>query len=246
MPEGAIRRLHRMAPEEIRQALQPFGYYSPKIDAKLEKAEGIWRATYAIDPGPPTELDRVEIRVNGQGRDDPSVSDALTSIGLVSGQRLDHRQYEQVKSRLSDALYYAGFIDAKFTRSEIKVYPPKGKADIFLIVESGPRFSFGPITIEQTILRTEFVNRFATIQQGDRFDARKLIDFQLALRDSNYFSQIEILAERDNAVGTQIPVIVKNCAQQATALYCRARLWYRYGPTCHCRCRIAADQPAGA
>jgi translocation and assembly module TamA len=200
--------LHRLAAQEIRQALQPFGYYGPKIDAKLEKLEGVWQASYAIDRGSPTELDRVDIRVRGEGGDDPSVKDVLSSIELVSGQPLEHRQYEQAKSRLSSALYDAGFIDAKFTRSEIKVYPLKRKAEITLIAESGPRFSFGPVTIEQDILRSEFVNRFVNIQQGDRFETRKLIDLQLALNGSDYFSQIEILAERENAVGTQIPVTV--------------------------------------
>jgi translocation and assembly module TamA len=209
LSERTIRRLHRLAPEEILQAMQPFGYYEPKINVKLEKVKNVWQATYTIDRGPPTELDHVEIQVNGDGGDDPSIKKVLTSIELVSGQRLDHRKYEQTKSQLSDSLYNAGFIDARFTQSEIKVYLPKHKADIYLIVESGPRFKYGPITVEQEILRPEFVNRFAKFKQGDRFDTSKLIDFQLALIDSNYFSQVEILAERENAVGTEIPVIVK-------------------------------------
>lgn len=209
LSEPTIRRLHRLAPEEIRQAMQPFGYYQPTIDAKLKKVAGVWQAVYTIDPGPPTDLDRLEIRVNGEGGEEPSVRDVLSSTELVSGQRLDHRKYEQTKSRLSDALYNAGYIDARFIQSEIKVYPPKRKADIYLIVESGPRFNYGPITVEQDILRPEFVNRFANIKQGDRFDTSKLIDFQLALIDSNYFSQVEIQAEREKAVSTQIPVTVK-------------------------------------
>ncbi|MGK2906481.1 MAG: autotransporter assembly complex protein TamA [Desulfuromonadales bacterium] len=208
LSEPTIQRLHRLAPEEIRQALQPFGYYEPKIDARLEKIMGVWQAAYKIAPGPPTTLDRVEIRVNGEGGEESSVKEVLASTEIISGQRLDHRTYEQTKSQLSDALYNAGYIDAKFIRSEIKVYPPKHKADIYLIAETGPPFKFGPITVEQDILHQDFVNRFANIKQGDRFDTRKLIDFQLALTDSNYFNQVEILAKRENAVGNEIPVTV--------------------------------------
>lgn len=236
LSERTIRRLHRLAPKEIRQALKPFGYYDPKIDAKLEKIKGVWQAVYTIDRGPPTELGRVEIQVNGEGGDDPSVKDVLTSIELISGQRLDHRKYEQTKSHLSDALYHAGFIDAKFTRREIKVYPLKHKADIYLIVESGPRFKFGPIIVEQDILRPDFVNRFATIKQGDRFDSNKLIDFQIALIDSNYFSQVEILAERGNAVGTEIPVIVKTEPNKPRRYTTGLGFGTDYRSACHCRC----------
>jgi translocation and assembly module TamA len=209
LSEPTIQRLHRLAPEEIRQSMQPFGYYEPKIDARLKKVMGMWRATYRIDPGPPTTLDRVEIRVTGEGGEEPSVKEVLASTEIIFGQRLDHRTYEQTKSQLSDALYNAGYIDATFSRSEIKVYPPKHKADIYLIAESGPLFKFGPITVEQDILHQDFVNRFANIKQGDRFDTSKLIDFQLALTDSNYFNQVEILAKRENAVGNEIPVTVK-------------------------------------
>lgn len=212
LSEATIKRLHRLAPEEIRLALQPFGYYEPKIDAQLEKVNGVWQAVYRIAPGPATILENVEIRVNGAGGEEPSVQEVLTSTKIVSGEKLDHRAYEQTKSQLSDALYNAGYIDARFTQSEIRVYPPRQKADIYLIADSGSQFQFGPITVEQDILNQDFVDKFATFKQGDRFDTSKLIDYQLALTDSNYFSEVEILAERENAIGTEIPVIVKTKA----------------------------------
>lgn len=207
--ETTIRRLHHLALEEILQAMQPFGYYEPEVKANLEKINGGWQATYTIDRGPPTELDNIEIRVNGEGGDEPSVKDVINSAELVPGERLDHRKYEQIKSKLSSVLYNDGYIDARFTRSEIRVYRSKRKADIYLLVESGSRFKYGPINVEQSILHPEFVNQFANVKQGDYFDQSKLVDFKLALIDSNYFSQVEILAERENAVGTEIPVLVK-------------------------------------
>jgi len=209
LSDQTIQRLHRLAPEEIRQAMQPFGYYEPKIDARLRKLAGVWQAAYTIASGPPTTLERVELRVNGEGAKEPSVKEILASTEIVSGQQLDHRTYEQTKDQLSEALYNAGYIDARFIQSEIKVYPLKQKADIFLIVDSGPQFQFGPVTVEQNILNPDFVDKFANFEPGDRFDSSKLVDYQLALTDSNYFSEVEILAERENAIGTEIPVLVK-------------------------------------
>jgi translocation and assembly module TamA len=209
LTESTIQRLHRLAPEEIRKAMQPFGYYEPRINARLEKVNGVWQAAYRITPGPPAMLDHVEIRVNGEGGEKPSVKKVLASTKIISGQRLDHRAYQQTKSQLSDTLYNLGYIDAKFIESAIKVYPPQQKADIYLIADSGPRFTFGPITVDQDILSPDFVSRFGNIKPGDWFDSSRLVDYQLALADSNYFKQVEILAERENAVGTEIPVLVK-------------------------------------
>lgn len=209
LSEADIKRLHRGAPKEIRQALQPFGYYAPEIEAKLEKTPDGWRALYNIDPGPPTILDQVEIRVEGKGAEEPSVKEVLSSTKIMPGRQLEHAAYEQTKNQLSDALYNAGYIDARFIRSEIRVYALKQKADIYLIADSGPPFYFGPVTLEQDILNQDFVDKFTTFKPGERFDYSKLIDYQLALTDSNYFSEVEILAERKKAIGTEIPVVVK-------------------------------------
>lgn len=212
LSEADIKRLHRGAPKEIRLALQPFGYYEPRIEANLEKNTDGWQAVYNIDPGPPTKLDHVEIRVEGRGAEDPSVREVLTSTNIATGRKLEHRAYTQTKNQLSDALYNAGYIDARFIRSEIRVYSAKRKADIYLIADSGPLFHFGPVTVEQDILNQDFVDKFAPFKPGERFDYSKLIDYQLALTDSNYFSEVEILAERKKAIDTKIPVVVKTKA----------------------------------
>lgn len=212
LTEADIKRLHRISAKEIRLALQPFGYYSPRIETKLEKTPDGWAAVYTIDPGPPTIVDQVEIRVKGKGAQESGVKEVLNATNVISGQKLEHQAYEQTKNQLFDALYNAGYLDARFIQNEIRVYPQKQKADIFLIADSGPIFHFGPLTVEQDILNQTFVKRYATFKPGEHFDYSKLIDYQLALRDSNYFSEVDILAERKNAIGTRIPVVVKTKA----------------------------------
>ena len=40
LTERRIRQLHARAPEGIRRALQPFGYYRPTIEASLDREGG--------------------------------------------------------------------------------------------------------------------------------------------------------------------------------------------------------------
>ena len=40
------------------EALQPFGYYHPLIEAELTHKDKDWIATYHVDPGPPVTITR--------------------------------------------------------------------------------------------------------------------------------------------------------------------------------------------
>jgi translocation and assembly module TamA len=209
LTERAVRNLHSRATGEIRQALQPFGYYSPVIDARLEGEPGAWRATYLVDPGPPTRLTRVEIDVRGEAGELRVMEEALAGIELERGGILSHRAYEQAKERLLDTAYRAGFLDANYERSEIRVFPQEQRAEIWLILESGPRYYYGDVRIEQDILNPDFVQRFVRIEPGEPFDTDRLIDLQLALSDSAYFNSVDIDVRRSAAENLRIPVVVR-------------------------------------
>ena len=57
LSEGRLRHIHKKAPQEITLALQPFGYYRPKIKSELIKiAAQQWKAIYSIDLGPPLPI----------------------------------------------------------------------------------------------------------------------------------------------------------------------------------------------
>ncbi|MCO6440907.1 MAG: outer membrane protein assembly factor [Nitrococcus mobilis] len=204
-----IQELHRKAPGEIKQALQPFGYYQPVIDSRLNKKKNIWQARYKINKGPATRIRKAEIRLTGEGRDEPSIRKALKSVKIAVGQRLRQQKYKTLKHNLLEAAYTIGYLDAKYNRSQIIVNPDKQRAEIYLILETGPRFYFGDITIEQDILNPDFVDKFVQIKRGDSFESSRLLDLQFALTDSDYFSQVELQAPRDKAKNQYVPVSIK-------------------------------------
>lgn len=204
----AVRRLHLQATSEIRQALEPFGYYSPRIRATLARKGDGWLARYRIMPGPPTIVRHVAIRVEGPGREEPDVREALASVDISEGTRLKHSQYDAAKSALYDAAYGAGFLDARYQRSELLVNPEQRRAEIYLILKTGEKYYFGPVTIEQDILNPEFVRRFVQFEPGEPFDTDALLDLQMALNDSGYFEMVELQVDKDNAVEQRVPVRV--------------------------------------
>ena len=206
--ENNVRRLHGAARTEIERALQPFGYYEPAIRSTLQRADDGWLARYDVEAGPPTVVDAVEIRAVGDGAEDPSVGAALASIEIAPGQQVQHAKYEAAKQLLFDASRDAGYIDAIYRQAQIRVRRAERKADIQLVLDTGPKYFFGDIQIEQDILNPTFVERHVTIEPGEPFDSHRLIDLQLTLGDSGYFEEVTVDVRRDEAVDRRVPIVV--------------------------------------
>jgi len=207
--EASVRSLHRAAPKEIRQALQPFGYYSPVIKSTLERVDERWLAGYQVEAGEATLIDNVNLDIQGDGRDNTDLRKVLQSTQLARGQRLQHSHYEATKAALIKAALAAGYLDARFTRSEIRVNPGHHKAEITLILDTGQRYYFGDIRIDQQILDPSFLGGFVKIEPGMPFNTDKLLALRLALDDSGFFSRVEVDIQRKAAENFHIPILIK-------------------------------------
>jgi translocation and assembly module TamA len=204
--EARLRRLHARAPSEIRRALQPFGHYRPEIETELEQLDDGWRAVYRIRPGPRVRLVAVTVRVEGEGEHDGVFQRTLRELPLREDQPLNHQDYEESKFELQQVAARRGYLEARFEESSLRVDPELGIAEARLIMQTGPRYRYGEVTIHQTILRDDFVRRYLTFDQGDPYDGDDLLSLQFALADSDYFSFAEVRPRRDLAAELEIPV----------------------------------------
>lgn len=198
-----IQRLGRRARGEIQSALQPFGYYQPVITSALSRDDPKskhWTARYNIDHGPPTRIDKLELRVQGDGAQQANVLKALRASKLATGERLIQSKYTATKGALIQAAYAAGYLDATYEKSEIRVTPEENHAEIYLLLNTGPRYYFGPVDIQQKILDPTFVQRYVPFKTGAPFDSNQLNNLQLALTDTGYFSQVQIEADRKDII----------------------------------------------
>jgi translocation and assembly module TamA len=198
--------LHKRAPEEIRQALRPFGYFEPTIESSLQKELLAYTVLYQVDPGPRVVVEAVDFQVIGEGAREPSLT---ADFPLAKGQGLDLERYEKAKqSRLSSALEL-GYLDAHYTEHEVRVDRQSRSARIRLYLDSGIRFLFGEIRMQQEILDPEFLARYLSFGAGDPYSNEKLLALQSTLIDSEYFKQVEVNVRRDQVVERRIPVEIQ-------------------------------------
>lgn len=206
--ETRIRRLHRRAPQEIAKALEPFGYYQPKVDAQLTPEGDDWRAIYRIDPGAPVRVSAVDLRITGEGEDDPDLKRAARDFPLHVGDVLVHARYEQGKAALQRISAENGYLDADLKENVVRLTLAERTAQVVLHLDTGPRYHFGEVNFPPVDLEPDLLKRFVPFQPGDPFYTRQLLQLQSNLIDSNYFQNVEVQPRRDLARDRRVPVDV--------------------------------------
>lgn len=204
-----IVEMHEDAPDEIRRALEPFGYYSPEISTELKEDEQGWHAKYVINPGEPTLISTVSVKFAPEDEPIEEVLRMADNFSLKQGDVIDHTRYANAKKQLLQKLFSYGYIKAEYTRSEIRVSVENKTAEIDLLVSPGPRFYFGQTIFDQELLDPGLLVGFINFERGEPYSQKKLIELQQILYRTNYFGQVVVRGDVENAQGHFVPVVVK-------------------------------------
>jgi translocation and assembly module TamA len=205
-PAWRVDTLHQRAPDEVRSALQANGYYSGRIASVVEQTSDCWLARIEVEPGPPVLIREITLDVKGEAADDSEFDALLAESTVAVGELLHHADYESMKSELTRLAERKGYADAEFSESRVDVYPDELAADITLELDSGARYVFGEVIIDQDFLDGELVRRFVDFERGEPFDRNELTGLYSALIDSGYFGVIDIRPLAADPERREIPV----------------------------------------
>ncbi|WP_348759708.1 autotransporter assembly complex protein TamA [Candidatus Methylocalor cossyra] len=208
-PAAQIQLAQDRAPEEIRKALEPFGYYRPQVEAALRRVNGQWRAVYRVDPGPPLRVTEVDVRIFGEAAALPEMQALVREFPLKAGAVLDQPRYEKGKGALQDLAAELGFFDARLTRHEIRVDLSAYRAAIHLWLDSGPRYRFGPVKFNETPLQPSLLKRFVQFRPGDPYRASAVLALQRNLLNSGYFQTADVAPKPRQARARETPIQVE-------------------------------------
>jgi translocation and assembly module TamA len=203
-------RFEGQASEKVRAAVEPFGYYDPKISTSLENTgEGTYRLSVDVDAGNPVHLTTVEVSINGKGADEKSLRSLAGLFPLRKGDILRQDKYEEAKGALMARAIGLGYLDASYSVHEILVDRKSYQASIRLTLETGKQYRFGKTRFEGAPQYPDkFLRRFLTFKPGQIFSNEKLGETQLNLMNSERFSDVIVSPEKEKAVGLEVPVVV--------------------------------------
>ncbi|MED5510969.1 MAG: POTRA domain-containing protein, partial [Pseudomonadota bacterium] len=203
-----VEKLYQSGLESLQQMLTVYGYYSPQIDGELTSVESGWKASYQIELGRPVKLQQVDLQISGEAGDDPEFQKLIKDFPLKSEQQLNHQEYESAKKSILRLAASRGYFDGKMTRSEVKVYPDKSIANVYLYYDSGERYHFGQISYPDTVIGERLLSKLEPLKPGDAYTDSDVLTMRNNLSNSGYFDAVSVRAEREQRENGQVPLTV--------------------------------------
>lgn len=188
MTRIGVRNFYHKAPREITEALQPYGYFSPKITRSLTKTGNQWTATFTISLGRPVIIEQTDINILGPGRHDDAFEKLKQRLKINPGEVLNTDEYEKAKQFLYDLAATRGYFNGKIIENKIYINLVTYKARIVIDFDTGRRYLFGKTLFSDTPFSPKFLNRFLRYQKGEPYEYAKIERTQQDFIDSNYFS----------------------------------------------------------
>ena len=192
--------LVREAEDETREALAPFGYYSPEIQVERDRSNGV--VTITVIPGEPVRVRNSTVAIEGGAERDRYMREEVAAFAPGPGAIFDSSLYESSKTRISRRLAERGYFDADFLSRRVEVTRAEHAADIDLRWSSGVRYDMGHVGFEQTpnqIIDPALLGKLVYWDEGSYYHQGKLDRLRTSLVSLDYFSRIEIEPRTDDA-----------------------------------------------
>jgi translocation and assembly module TamA len=203
------RRLFDRGKDQIVRSLEPFGFYNPSVESRLERPEpGKFHAIFEVKAGDPVIVQASSIEVAPEAIELKPVKTAVETFQPRHGDRLDHAAYERSKDQISKALANDGYLSAQLVRHKVSVVRSANTADIDLAWDVGPRYRLGELRFSKAQFPDAFLQRFKPWRDGEYYSAEKLLTLQQALVDADYFTSVGVAPDLEHAVSGEVPIDV--------------------------------------
>jgi len=205
MTDDLLARLAREAIEETRGFAAAEGFFSAKIDVKIDRSATPVAVTLVVDPGVPTRIASVRIEVTGPAATDaPLGTEVIARIrrewGLPEGAEFKQAAWTLAKERAINTLTGSPFAAARIARSEALIDPERASADLTIELASGPAFGFGEFEITGlSKYDPSLVRNYSTIAPGTPYSDVVLNQYVRRLNASGYFASVQARIDPETA-----------------------------------------------
>ena len=222
-----LERLLRAAPSQVRELLETEGYFNAEVSAAHDGSQGglpLLRIT--VDPGPRTLVNALSIEAEGDLQRSAASGDAAPTRELATlrsqwplrpGDPFRQAAWAAAKNTTLARLRADGYAAATWRSTDARVDAPLNRADIAVVLESGPLYRLGSLVIEGVQRYDEqAIRQLSTFGPGDPYSEKALLDFQDRLQKVGLFegASVELDADPTSAGAAPVRVRVKELTQQ--------------------------------
>jgi translocation and assembly module TamA len=239
-----LARLLAATPQQARGLLETLGYFNARITpqtsgGELDRAAGAapgdanrsveLQITLKVEPGPLTTVGQVRLEIEGPLSEMGDTGDAASRAliermragwTLPAGQPYTQSAWSSAKAAVLVAARAEGFALAALSGSVAQVDAPANRADLFVVLDSGPLFRFGELKFEGlNHVKPDALQALVNFTPGEPMREQLLLDYQDRLVKSSLFDTVAVLFEPDVDRAGAMPVTVRVhelARQQAT------------------------------
>ena len=224
--ERATQRLKKRAITEIKQALEPFGYY--QVTVYLEEVAESNELVYKIELNDPVIIRSISIEMDVPQTEQDEFVSWRASYPLKEGRVLLQAPYEAAKKVLQSKALRLGYFDAEFSRHQILIDEDRTSADIKLVFVSGQRYSVSSTHFEwevaddadiktRQLIDAPLLESQIAFRIGDPYDTSSLVKTQQNLINTAYFSTVSVQAGDADRSNATVPIVIALTPNKRTA-----------------------------
>ena len=202
-----IRDVRRRVPEIAAAE----GYFAAKLDIEFDPAPRE-HATVTVDPGPLTKVSKIDITfkgdIAGEGPEREKRREQVRADwSMAQGAPFRSADWEVAKTKIVESLSDEDYAAAKLSASRAEVDTESSQARLAIVLDSGPPFTTGDVTVAGLEAYPEaVVRRLVDFQRGERYSRARLEDLQRLIQTGPWFSSVVIDIERDPLKPNMVPV----------------------------------------
>lgn len=178
------------AHSDVTSALEAFGYYFSHIKLTLNDDQDT--LFVQIELGQRLHWDTIDIDISSQDIDSAFVGDLIASLPLRQGNAVRHDDYQQSKAALESALLERGYFDFTWVKRRLIINKTIRQASVVLFLNAGRRYQFGELVIPEKVKAQNYIRQLAPFKKGAYYQAQQLLDFNVSLGETGYFSSVRV------------------------------------------------------
>jgi len=182
--------------KQAKNALQALGYYNSKIHVSTKLRDDNYQVSLNVLMGYPIVIKQSTFDVIGQGAANQHFIAQRNSFPLVVGSKFDHGSYLSTKTDMKNIALTYGYFNATWQAHIVVIDEVSQTADIRLIFNTGERYKFGRINIQEQHASNSIVLAMSPFKEGDYFDNDKIAQYNIALNKSRYFTSVQAIPEK--------------------------------------------------
>ena len=227
-------------PDEVLGLARQQGYFAARVTVSGDATA----VRVQVDAGERAMVRTVRLDLQGELASDPTAMAAWQARWLLpSGSGFLPERWEQAKRSLIEAIQSGGFLRAKVVDSEAVVDPQPAAADLRVVIDSGPRMTFGKIRIGGLErYDSRLVENLRTFTEGEPYSFEALVRMQTRLTAVGYFSSATVAPDLEAIANDgslrAVPIVVDVREVRSRRLMLGAGFSTDHGP----RAQIGLDQ----